>query len=214
MSNGDDDSGDDLKVNLRRARMAKKELPESERKQMIAAEQAKRRDALSLHQCLQSFNEQLGDFLKDLEHCEKEEFPGMGFYRSSKYLLRLFDAAALLRAKAPSLVIDLDPAHAKQINEGILASRKGALEFTDGPNGAPLQGKELQQEVEAFAIAEIRRMFGVSSLKDLGAKFKKVGTSVNAQLRKMVADEMKANQDEEKAYFTNAGKSGTWDAKR
>lgn len=191
-----------------------KELPESERKQMIAAEQIKRRDALSLHQCLQSFNEQLGDFLKDLEHYEKEEFPGMGFYRSSKYLLRLFDAAGLLKAKAPSLVIDLDPAYAKQINEGILASRKGALEFTDGPNGAPLQGKALQEEVEAFAIAEIRRMFGVSSLKDLGAKFKKVGTSVNSQLRKLVADEMKANQDEEKAYFKNAGKSGTWDAKR
>lgn len=190
-----------------------KELPESERKQMIAAEQAKRRDALSLHECLQSFNEQLGDFLKDLEHYAKEEFPGMGFYRSSKYLLRLFDAASLLKAKAPSLAIDLDPAHAKQINEGILASRKGALEFTDGPNGAPLQGKALQAEIEAFAIEEIRRMFGVSSLKDLGAKFKKVGTSVNAQLRKLVADEMKANKDEEKAYFKNAGKSGTWDAK-
>lgn len=191
-----------------------KELTDAERKKMISDEQAKRRNALSLQQCLQSFNEQLGDFLKDLEHYEKEEFPGMGFYRSSKYLSRLFDAASLLKSKAPKLNVALDFAQAAQINDGILASRKGALEFKDGPNGVPLQGKALQDEIEAFAIAEIRRMFNVSTLKDLGAKFKAIGTSVNAQLRKMVADEMKAGKEDEKAYFQNAGKSETWGAKK
>jgi hypothetical protein len=191
-----------------------KSLPPTKQKEMVAAEQKKRRDALSLHQCLQSFNEQLGDFLKDLEHYQQEEFPGMGFYRSSKYLVRLFDAAALLIAKAPNLQVDLDMEQAKNINAGILAARKGALEFKDGPDGKPLEGQALQAEIEAFATEEIKKMFGVSTLKDLGVKFKKVGTAVNAQLRKMVADEMKASKEEEKAYFKNAGKDSTWGAKK
>jgi hypothetical protein len=96
---------------------------------------------------------------------------------------------------------------AAHLNGGILASRKGTLEFKDVPNGISLTRKALQDEFEAIAIAEIHRMFNLSSLKVLVAKCKADVTSANAQLRKMAADEMKAAQEDKKTCFQNAGKS-------
>ena len=81
---------------------AKKEHPNDKvaQKKYFDEERKKALDAMSLNQFLQSFNEQLGDFLKDLKHYAGKEFPGMGFYRSSKYLDRLLDAMILIGDRA------------------------------------------------------------------------------------------------------------------
>ncbi len=56
--------------------------------------------ALTPNQILDSLNEQLGDFLKDIRHYTAEEVDdGTTFYRASKYMHRLFDAVNLLKEK-------------------------------------------------------------------------------------------------------------------
>lgn len=180
-------------------------LGEKGQKDLIDAERVKRRDALSLHDCLQSFNEQLGDFIKDLHHHaadKSEDLPGTGFFRSSKYLDRLIDAVDLLDKKAqgglgvpiPGKLKTLEE-YRKALGSGLLALRKGkiAIDKQDADDA------ERQEQMEAFAIAEIRRLFGVSTLHDLGKIFKTFGSRVNAKLRAQVAAEMQAMDPS--AYF-------------
>jgi hypothetical protein len=59
-----------------------------------------RYNAVSNAQLLASLNEQFGDFLKDMHHYMEKSpnDPSEAFYRSSKYLLRLFKAAKELFA--------------------------------------------------------------------------------------------------------------------
>ena len=166
--------------------------------ELVGKEMKKRRDALSMHDCLQSFNEQLGDFIKDLHHHandQSEDLPGTGFFRSSKYLDRLIDAVALLEQKAtgglgvklPGKLATLED-YRKALGEGLLALRKGKIRITK----AGAEPEEEQEQMEAFAIAEIRKLFGVSTLHDLGKLFKSFGSQVNAKLRAQVAKEMEA----------------------
>lgn len=171
----------------------KEALTPEEQGKLIGDERNKRRDELGIDLCLQSFNEQMGDFLKDLKHYSSEPFPGQGFYRSSKYLSRLFDALILLEAK----MADKSPlktglgdlkAVKKRIDDGMLASRAGKLEFKSGDN--KLTGSSLQHEIEAFAVDEIKDMFKVTNLQALGGVFKTVTSKVNAQVRKVMAAEM------------------------
>ena len=171
----------------------------------INTERAKRRGALTLHECLQSFNEQLGDFIKDLHHHandKNEDLPGTGFFRASKYLDRLIDAVDLLDAKAigglgvpiPGNLTSLED-YRKALGEGLLALRKGKIKIEkDGATDA-----ERQEQMEAYAIAQIKGLFGVSTLQALGKQFKTFGASVNAKLRAQVALEMEAIKSG--AYF-------------
>ena len=166
-------------------------------------------DKLPITAFMQSFNEQLGDLLKDLKHYdEKSPFPGLGLYRSSKYLERLCeamdwigrkldadkalaDAAAdyrkiLLNGKAPAVV--------KGELKGLVDLRGGKVEL----NGA----EDPQQEMEAWALTEVHKIFGggVSTLSELGTLVKGLGKRVNVVLRKAdVAQKMMA--ESEKAYF-------------
>jgi len=172
----------------------KEHLPKEEQDRLVTEERTKRRGELGIDLCLQSFNEQMGDFLKDLKHYSSEPFPGQGFYRSSKYLARLFDALILLETKMADRKLKLTtgltdlPGLKKRIEGGMLASRGGKLEFKSGNN--KLEGTALQEEIEAYAVDEIKDMFKVTNLAALGGVFKTVTSKVNAQVRKAMATEM------------------------
>lgn len=175
----------------------------------IGAKIAERLKLLPITSFLQSFNEQLGDFLKDLKHYdEKSPFPGLGLYRSSKYLERLCEAMDWIgkkldgdRAQAEAAVaykkITINgqaPAVVKGRLGGLVDLRGGKVEFKDAADP--------QQETEAWALAETQKIFGgsVKTLSDLGTLVTDLGKRVNVVLRKAdMAQKMMA--ESEKAYF-------------
>ncbi len=180
-------------------------LGETEQGKLIDAERSKRRDGLTLHACLQSFNEQLGDFIKDLHHhaaAKDEDLPGTGFFRASKYLDRLIDAVDLLDRKVKGGIGVQLPGKVKTpkdvraaLAKGLLALRKGKIRIEK----ADASDKELAEQMEAYAIKQTQDLFGVSTLHDLGKMFKSYCSKVNAKLRAQVAAEMQALDN--KAFF-------------
>lgn len=170
---------------------------------------AEKLNKLPITSFMQSFNEQLGDFLKDLKHYdEKSPFPGLGLYRSSKYLERLCEAMDWIGRKLESdkalaeafveyrkiLLNGKTPAVVKGELKGLVDLRGGKVEL----NGA----EDPQQEMEAWALTEVHKIFGssVSTLSELGTLVKDLGKRVNVVLRKAdVAQKMMA--ESEKAYF-------------
>ena len=74
------------------------QMSEEDRDMRFNSVKESRRSDLKAFECLQSFNEQEGDILKDLKHYG-EKPAGYAYYRSSKYLERLLDALVLLQSK-------------------------------------------------------------------------------------------------------------------
>jgi hypothetical protein len=163
-----------------------------------------RKEKLTLNQLLQSFNENLGDLLKDIAHYNHESpFPGKGFYRASKYLERLCDSLELIQTKkkdANTLLIGTiadatfngkSPADAKKVAVALKAYRSGKIEFKGQP----------PEEAEAWACDEMQTL-GCTTLTDLGTMAKTCGQAVNAAVRKAIADQMKTGgAKSEQAYF-------------
>lgn len=173
---------------------------------------AERLKALPLTAFMQSINEQLGDFLKDLKHYdEKSPFPGLGLYRSSKYLERFceamdwigkkLDAEESMRPAAEAFhqitIAGKTPAAVKGALAGLVNLRGGKVGFADA--------QDADSEAEAYALAETQKIFGsgVKTLNDLGTLIKAVSKQVNVVLRQAeVAQAMIAKS--EKAYFPTA----------
>jgi hypothetical protein len=162
-------------------------LPVEQRDAYIKSQTASELAKLSTGQLLQSFNEQLGDLFKDFLHYGEDRWPGLGFYRSSKYLDRLLDAALLLKRKVPDLDISIPGATLStealkvRVAAGLLEARKGRLVF--GDNGAVLSGDALKREIEAFAMDEVEAMFGVTTLADMRTICLTLGETINVTLR-------------------------------
>jgi hypothetical protein len=157
--------------------------------------------AYSPTQMLQSFNENMGDLLKDLRHYESEPFPGLGFYRSSKYLERLCDAAELLVDKLPEAA---RPAFAALriggLTPGQVKTAVAGLVDIRGEKKVFATAADPEQEKQAYAIAEMQRTFpGVTTLRDLGKVAMTYGQVVNAHVRAAVAATMTAT--DEAPYF-------------
>jgi hypothetical protein len=158
-------------------------------------------DSYSATQMLQSFNENLGDLLKDLRHYDAEPFPGLGFYRSSKYLERVCDAAVLTASKLPG------PSQAAFARLRLGGKAPGVVQ-TDVVGLVDIRGEaktfegvaDLEQEKQAYAIAEMSRIFpGVTTLRDLGKVAMTFGQEVNALVRSTVTAQMAAAK--EAPYF-------------
>jgi hypothetical protein len=125
---------------------AAKALSEPERSVYIKEHTAEELATLSANQLLQSFNEQLGDLLKDLAHYAAEGAPWSGFYRSSKYVERLLDAALLLQQKVPDLDLAMPSTRMTtseikaRVSQGLLAARKGSSRLaTVEPSSAAMR---------------------------------------------------------------------------
>ena len=172
-----------------------------EKARAIEAKKQEKLAALSANQMLQSFNENLGDLLKDLRHYASEPFPGLGFYRSSKYIERLCDAAAVIAPKLPETVQGpfralkiggKAPADVQRAVAGLVDIRGEKTGFAEGPGGPA--GSE--QEKQAYAIEEMAKIFpGVVTLPDLGKVLTMFGRQVNALVRNAITAGMKAQDD-------------------
>ena len=171
------------------ATKADKDLAINNRKQEKLA-------ALSPNQMLQSFNENLGDLLKDLRHYGNEPFPGLGFYRSSKYIERLCDAYSVIAPKLPEaaradfnrLTLGDKPPAAVQ------AAVAGLVEIRGEKKGFPPEGgvpADPEQEKQAYAIEQMTTIFPhVVTLPDLAKVMTKFGQDVNAMVRSAITKDM------------------------
>ena len=168
-------------------------------KEMVKEEMTKRRVALPPEQCLQSFTEQLGDFLKDLEHYGDED-PGVAIVQSSKYLDRLLDAVKLMVDKKmfeanPGLAgrlqaqVDLQD----DVKGQLIAARKGLLWMEPDPSKTPEGGTtptkvDQTEQRRAFACEFMKEKLRVTSIAGLAKIYVKLGMEVNAVARKWLAD--------------------------
>jgi hypothetical protein len=163
-------------------------LPESEQKRLVSVERTKRRAALTEDESLQSFNEQLGDFLKDLAHYGDKE-PGKAIIQSSKYLERLIDAIGLLNDKhmfeadqplKSKLLEEL--ARQSRLSGELIAARKGNM-WMVAPGEAPVD----QDEQRKAYACDFMKQLGITSVAALGKTYMDLGIRVNAAARKALA---------------------------
>lgn len=150
---------------------------------------------------LQSFNEQLGDFLKDLSHYAQEA-NGKIFYRASKYLYRLFLAVAELRefkdefsdlAKLQIEQTSDSAAIAKDINQKLVSIRKGDGEFQGMPEEAKIERAQT-------AMQEILNVSTASALK---IKILQMAQEFNGAVRTKAKDLSAPDPETSKKYFAN-----------
>lgn len=170
----------------------------SEKAAAVEARKQKKLEALSANQMLQSFNENLGDLLKDLRHYGGEPFPGLGFYRSSKYIERLCDAFTVIAPKLPPEaerafraleIAGKAPAAVQQAVAGLVDIRGEKKGFPEGAGGPA----DAEQEKQAYAIDEMGKIFpGVVTLPDLAKTLTMFGQKVNAVVRSAITREMQA----------------------
>ena len=169
--------------------------------QAIEALKQAKLDKMSANQMLQSFNENLGDLLKDLRHYASEPFPGLGFYRSSKYIERLCDAVGLLAAKMPgktaATVTGIQIAGKPPA--GVKTAMAKLVDIRGEKTGFP-EAADAEKEKQAFAIAQMAMVFpGVTTLPDLAKLMSGFGREINAAVRSAIATEMTAADPA--AYF-------------
>ena len=183
-----------------------KDRPAAERGAEIDRRKQAAIDALTPNQLLQSFNENLGDLLKDLKHYGHETFPGLGFYRSSKYLERLCEAAKLTFARlatATGTAMAVPKVGSKTVDE-VMAGVKKLVDI----RGEKLvfDGDDQEEKKQAFAMAEMKKVLPeVTTLSDLGGVAVAFGQEVNRVTRTALAAVMKT--DSEAPYFAAAGKA-------
>ena len=146
---------------------------------------------------LQSYNEQLGDFLKDIMHYAKDA-PGKMFYRSSKYLFRLFDAVLELRKRPEFQDIRLD--FEKQygtIKQVAQAVDKELLPIRGGKRN----DLKTDQAKNNYAANFVKQTFGVTT----GEGFKQIVLSMSVDFNQQVRNRLSVlmNPSTMKNYMNN-----------
>ncbi len=186
----------------------------AEKARAIKAKTDAKLAGMSANQMLQSFNENLGDLLKDLRHYASEPFPGLGFYRSSKYIERMCDAAMLLASKLPASDQEVlagislggkKPNDVKTAVGGLVEIRgdKKSIEPSDAETARfAREGTTFDAEAEkqAYAVEEMSKVFpGVTTLPDLAKVISAFGQEINGAVRSAIAAEMTAADP--RSYF-------------
>jgi hypothetical protein len=154
----------------------------------VAAKKTERQNALSPDMCLQSFNEQLGDMLKDLEHYGTDE-PGKAIIQSSKYLERLMDAMRLMYDKQlfagmDSVLdaVEIELTLQERVKSELIAARKGNAVMI------PTGDEPVDQAEQRRAYAcDFMKTLGVTSVAGLAKRYRALGVQVNAAARKAIA---------------------------
>jgi hypothetical protein len=168
-------------------------LPAPEKKRLVDEKRRERRASLTRDESLQSFNEQLGDFLKDLAHYGDKE-PGKAIIQSSKYLERLIDAIGLMNDKGmfeadqplkSKLLEEL--ARQSRLSGELIAARKGNL-WMVAPSGGPTGAPPVDQDEQRKAYAcDFMKQLGITSVAALGKTYVDLGIRVNAAARKAIS---------------------------
>ena len=171
-------------------------------------------DSLTPATVLQSVNEQMADFFKDMKHAEHEvakakeksgdaaarRATGEAFVHASKYLVRLLDGAQLLVDKHKGLEFDLIEKNASvktpndlkgKVEEMLYALRKSA---------------EIPAAVKGeVGVDEVHKLFGVTDIEGFRRVIFDFGADVNAKVRRSKAFIKAQNIKEttEEQYFAN-----------
>jgi len=197
-----------------------KKLQGEKKAELAKEEQNARLSKISQTEMLQSFNENLGDMLKDLGHYDhKSPYPGLGFYRSSKYFSRLCSSMMILKSKieGDEAVLEKRRKEVASALEGIKFNGKSASDVKKMADSlANVRGGKVEfegvtdeaAEAEAYATDLVGSVLGVSSLDKLGDVVKAVGVEVNSLIRKEIAAAAMAIKDSKAAtgYFKVAPK--------
>jgi hypothetical protein len=163
--------------------------PNETQQKLVDAKRRERREKLTCEESLQSFNEQLGDFLKDLEHYGDAD-PGVAIIQSSKYLDRLVDAMRLMHDKG---LFEADEGLKTRIQKQLdlqsrlsgelIAARKGNLWLVPETGDAPVDQVEQRRAYACKFMADL----GITSIAALGKTYVKLGVEVNGVARKAMA---------------------------
>jgi hypothetical protein len=163
--------------------------PNEAQQKLVDAKRKERREKLTREESLQSFNEQLGDFLKDLEHYGDAD-PGVAIIQSSKYLDRLVDALRLMHDKGlfeadQGLKTRIEDQLALQsrLSGELIAARKGNLWMVPEKGDAPVDQVEQRRAYACKFMADL----GIASVAALGKTYVKLGVEVNGVARKAMA---------------------------
>ncbi len=160
----------------------------------IAEERKKRRAELTKDECLDSFNEQLGDFLKDLQHYGDAD-PGVAIIQSSKYLDRLLDAALLISdrglVKDTTLTKEIENqvGRMKVVQDQLIKARKGQIKMVPEGDGEPFTPEQELEQRRAMAC-KIMSDWGINSLASLHRCYADLGKKINIEVRKNMATEV------------------------
>ena len=180
-------------------------MDKREQKEAIERTTTERRRQISPYACLQSFNEQQGDLLKDLNHYRGKP-AGYAFSRASKYMSRLLDAIILLMDKVEGITRTAlglpNEAHRLKhvLDTHILPVRKGEtppdvqmMKITDF--------EERDAAVNEFVVTVMSREFGTEDQAALRALFISVGRKVNQIARETLTKQ--TDREGEWAYFAS-----------
>ncbi|MEC4017962.1 hypothetical protein [Streptomyces sp. H27-D2] len=132
--------------------------------------------SVSAAQYLQSFNEQLGDLLKDMTHYQES---GEAFYQSSKYLMRMADAAKRALDASNTCLGDEDLALLEQLHElghdehVLIRMRKNKDRF----DGMPVAEKS------RIATGEYGHALAIRDKDALRRRVLELGAEINARVR-------------------------------
>lgn len=157
----------------------------------IAEERNKRRAELTQDECLDSFNEQLGDFLKDLQHYGDAE-PGVAIIQSSKYLDRLLDAArlisdrGLIKDTALTKEVENQVGRMQVVQEQLIKARKGQIKMVPDEGEKEFDMDEELDQRRALAC-KIMSDWGINSLASLHRCYAELGQKINIEVRKNMA---------------------------
>lgn len=160
----------------------------------IAKEREKRRAELTQDECLDSFNEQLGDFLKDLAHYGDAD-PGVAIIQSSKYLDRLLDAASLIsdrglvKDQALTKELETQVGRMKVVQDQLIKARKGQIKMVPEEGGEPFTPDQELEQRRALAC-KIMSDWGINSLSSLHRCYAELGKKMNIEVRKNMATEV------------------------
>ena len=178
--------------------------------------------AMPTTKLLQSTNEQLADFYKEMEKYTAEtleafksgdetatrRIEGEAYVHSSKYVSRLLDAGIALALKyedaEPPLELDWVN-EIPMVQEGKISKQLGDLKASiDDLLLSMRKSSSLSSALKAeVAVAELRTLLDVTDIGDFTALFERLGTELNARVR--AREDFKVTQavekEKEKEYF-------------
>jgi hypothetical protein len=171
---------------------------------------------VSVWQFLESFNENVGDFMKDMKHYagahEGDDLrdTGKAFYKASKYVHRILDTVKEIKLKFGTTdVLPFETSlggDAKTLADKIasvsLAIRKGALEY----EGADMSDEEKELAKSLKSQEQMAELFKVGNIDTFVQKLLKFAKEVNAWVRVQEMERVAmASPEEESAYFQSRG---------
>jgi hypothetical protein len=149
-------------------------------------------DKLKPEHLLESMNEQLGDFLKDVHHHKGRD--GEAFYQTSKYLSRLYEGIHLLRVKLDQQGITLDLGADAQAKSITIKDQLVKIRGAKGP-----WAKATDEAKARHSIELAREIYGVDTMAALKTNILREVQAINGEVRSKLT--MRAGTEETREYF-------------